>query len=310
MEEIILQKSKRLLEYGIPSNSVPNLIAGGLYFNEMKGIPLVNYWNESKPNLRDELFFLTNTMFGLADLSRKVNAKNEWLISFEVAYLMFMKVFSQNIVSIDKLAQTSCYIDALVICRTILSKINLLTIFSLEPTLHDEWLKKSEHRKFNDGIIRQELRNHNLPNFHMTYKYLSGLIHGQFEASSNTGSMEPGLFPKIKLLENKIYIVSKILIAMSCYSLLSLFLIDQDNEINNDIIEYDNLFNYFFDRILAFNRIEHLFLMNDDMLLVNNGGEQYSFSNPFDFKNYRAILNLFYKKDDSKKILSKIYTDV
>lgn len=203
MEDIIIQKSKRLVGYGIPSSSVPHLIAGGLYFNELKGIPLKSYWNESKPDLRDELFFLTNTMFGLADLTRKVNAKNEWLIAFEVVYLLFVKIFSQNIVSIDKLSRNCCYIDALVISRTMLSKINLLTLFSLEPTLYDEWLKKPEDIKFKDGSIRQELKINNLPNFQMTYKYLSGLIHGQYEVSAKTGLMKPGLFPKIKSLEIK-----------------------------------------------------------------------------------------------------------
>lgn len=97
---------------------------------------------------------------------------------------------------------------------------------------------------------------------------------------------------------------------MACYSMLSLFIIDQDNEIASDIIEFETLFEYYFNETLAFNRIEHLLLMNEDMLLVHIIDEKYSLSNPFDFKNYRKILNQFYRKDELRKNLSKAYTKV
>ena len=81
-----------------------SLVAGCFYYDEMQGISSNSYWNEPKPNLRDELFLIVNTMFSLINLTRKIKPNNDWLIDYEVAFLIQSKTFSQNILSIDKLA--------------------------------------------------------------------------------------------------------------------------------------------------------------------------------------------------------------
>jgi len=296
MDKKLHNKNEILTLYKIPSKSISSLIAGGLYFEEMNGIPFDSYWNETKPTLRDEFFFMVHTMFGLMNLIKSTKPNNEWLIEYEVAFLIQSKMFSQNIFSIDKLAQSQCYIDAFVICRTMLSRVNLLTMFSLKPSICDNWLREPSNKQFIDGNVRKELKKNNLPNFDKTYKYLSELIHGQFIASANAGMMEHGLFPNLKSLENKIYIISKILLAMPCYGLLSLLVIDQGKlHSNENIQEYELLFEHYFEDTLAFNKLEHFFLMNEDMDLVHVRGNNYAFTNPYDFKHYREYLLKHYK---------------
>ena len=257
----------------------------------MQGVSAASYWNESKPNLRDEFFLIVNTMFGLIDLAKKIDPNQEWMTEYEVAFLIQSKTFSQNILSIDKLVHSNCYIDAFIICRTILSRVNLLTLFSLNPTIYNNWLIEPTNKKFIDGNVRKELKKFDLPNFNETYKYLSSLIHGQFAGSAEAGIMEKGLFTKVIALDNKIYTISKILLAMACFGLLSLLIIDQSTTRCNEAIqEYDTLFSFYFEDILAFNKIENMLFLIQDMDLVHLEGNRFTLTNSFDFKHYRESL--------------------
>ncbi len=304
MNDIILKKRKILKALGLPEISIPILVASGLYFEEMKGIPLNSYWENEDADLRDEFFITANLCISMCDIVRKVDPINEWRLKFDVVYLLFMKGLIQNINSIDSLIKINCYQDALNICRTITSKVNLMLYFSFYPSSYDNWLRNPNSKKYIDANIRKELAKHNVTNFKQLYSFLSDLIHFNFYASSEVGLFEQGLFPEIAPIANKIYTISKMLFAFIGYSILSLALIDQGEKKVTLLYEFDQLYEHLIENELNITRIEHLLLLiNEDRYWEKSGENKFRICDNFNLKAYRENLTLFYKNKMHTKTL-------
>jgi hypothetical protein len=77
MTNILQDKMVCLLKYGVPRNALAILTAGGMYFEEMGGIPFREYWITDAFDNRDEFFLIANTSFSLAHLAGTLKPKNE-----------------------------------------------------------------------------------------------------------------------------------------------------------------------------------------------------------------------------------------
>ena len=285
------------------------LTAGGMYFEEMGGIPFREYWITDAFDNRDEFFLIANTSFSLAHLAGTLKPKNEWRLSFDVAFLFQTKANAQSIVAIEKLASANCYSDAFAICRTMHSRLNLLLLCSLNPSLFNHWLKNPKDEKFLDGHIRDELRNNGVHSMQHLYELYSEIVHNQFQALADTGYMEQGLFVDIPAIKNAIYVTAKFILAMSSYSMLSMAIIDLGSDSPSvHLQEHEVLFSFLKGKVLVPNRFDHMWtVLAEDRHWEKVGKNKYRIGDSFDFDGYREQLFKFHRVEGKRKKLSKKY---
>jgi len=309
MSDIMKEKMIFLIRNGIPKESVANLTAGAMWFQEMGGIPLNEYWVREKFDNRDEFFLLANTLFSLTHLASTSKHKNEWRLTFDGAFLFQAKANAQSVVAIEKTVSANCYADAYAVCRAMHSRLNLLLLFSLNPFLFDYWLKNPKDERFLDGRIRSELENNGICTMPHLYKLYSEIIHGQYPALAETGYMEQGVFIEIPAIKNTIYVAAKFILAMASYSMLSMAIADLDSaSFLAPVQEWEILFDFLTKDILAHNRFDHLWtVLAESRHWEKMGKNRYKVGSSFDYKGYRDQLIKFHRASGQRKRLSKQY---
>ncbi len=298
-----------LKKNNIPESVIPILVSGSLYFEHSGGLSSNSYWLNSKFDNRDEFFVLLNAYFGLAGVLNKVHHCNEWKLKFDVAYLFQVKSFAQSAVAIDRLTKSFCYSDAFVVCRTMISRSNLLILFALNPNLFNVWLQNPKDEKFLDGHIREELTNNGINTVQHLYEFSSEIIHSQFESLSNIGYLEQGLFPELPAIHNQIYVIAKFLLGMSYATML--FMYTQDNYKNNhtdDLKDHYVLFSWLKNNYLIYNRFDHLWtFIAEDRHWRKTGKDKHSIGGFFNFNELENQIEKFHRKNGQRKKLSKKY---
>jgi len=291
----------------LPDSSIYIPVAGGSYFEHMGGVKMADYWLSKKFDNRDECFVVTNAFFSMTGLLIKHKYKNEWKLEFDVAHLFQVKSTAQSIVAINHLVKYNCYSDAYSICRTALSRLNLLMLFAFNPKLFDEWLNNPKHEKYLDGHVRAELENNGIKTLPHLYEFSSEIIHGQVEGLANIGYLEMGLFPEHIGIANNIWVIFKFIIGMAYCVVLNMAILDFNGaELPDDVKEHQGLFNWFLEHYFVFNRIDHLFaLMAEDRHMEKIGKDKYYAGGSFQFAEFATQLAKFYKKGQKKKLSKK-----
>jgi len=293
---------------GLPEKVIPFLSAGAMYFEKMNGVKSGQYWQKKEFTMRDEFFVLLNSYFGMANIAKNLSPKNEWRLKFDVSFLFFLKLNAQSAYSIDSLCKANCYADAFGVCRTIHSRLNLLMLFALKPLLFDDWLKNSKDDKYLDGKVRQELENRGINTVEHFYHFASEIIHSQFNATTDIGYFQKGLFPEIPAIKNQVYVTAKFIIGMS-YSVM-LHMIDQDYEDNTpkELKLGKDLFEWLMSKYLVSSRLEHLFtIVAEERHWVKEGKNKFKAGGAFDFEGFKTQVEKFHRSSGQQKTLSSNY---
>ncbi len=223
------------------------------------------YWRTPRPqplgtpeSLRDEMLFFG--VQGLSTMQALLTEKQRhpYAEQFAAAFAYVGRSVVQSIESVDRLATSNCYIDALSICRTLISRTNLLILFALNPWLFDDWLLRPADQKYLDGRIRDLLASHGLEWFGRLYDELSEAIHLQQTLLDESGYLSPGLFPSLPPMRARTYVIAKIL--FGAVVALGVAVARQDSEgaaLPGTLALSSDCFDQTRD-LLAANRIEHV----------------------------------------------------
>lgn len=308
-EDIVIQKFKLFIKNEIPDDSFVDIIAGAQYFEHFGGTELTEYWKTSNFDNRDEMFVILNTFLSLTSLIKKIPHKAEKRLEFDVAFLFQLKSVAQTFFSIDTLNQRNCYSDCYSLIRTLLSKLNLLILFSINPKLFDKWLKEPKNEIFLDGKVRQELNNSGIYTAPYLYELTSEIIHGQYEALNDIGYLSgQGLFNEIKPIRNQVYVLSKFILGFKIKIMLTMLRIDFGTSYNKDLNNFENLYEWFLKSYLNPSRIDQLFtFIAEDRHWEKVGKDTFSGGRPFNYNEFAEQLQKFHKSSQPKK-LSKKYT--
>ncbi|MHA1613904.1 MAG: hypothetical protein ACTSYJ_03605 [Candidatus Thorarchaeota archaeon] len=302
---MLKRKITYLREIGVPENGISIALFGAMYYESQDGIPMTDYWLDSKSvTMRDELLLIANSYFSLAGMITQLKCRSEWAQMFRVAYLFRLKANAQSLISIDRLNQMHCYGDALSIVRTMHSRINLLLLFSLNPCLHNEWLSDPKNSKYLDGKVREILTSTGLNTMGHMYEHFSEIIHGQYQALSEIGYMEQGLFSNVTAIETLIYVAEKYLLAIAGYSLLAICRMDFGNaNLPEKLENATELYDYIECNLLGHDRLEHLFtLVAEERHWIKTGKGKYSIGDAYDFKQLDAQIELFHRENQPKTL--------
>lgn len=296
-----------LLKNKIPEKSIPNIIAGAAYYENMNGVPSNEYWINEEFDIRDEFFVILNSYFGLSSLHKRIPENNEWRLKFDVVFMYQLKSIAQSAYSLDLLTKRNCYPDAFAISRIMISRLNLLTLFTLNPDLYDDWLINPKDEKYLDGHIRKELLNVGISTVPHLYELTSEIVHSQHEALVNAGYFEKGLFPKIHALHNQIYVIAKYILGVTVHIVVSMYLQDLNGKVvPEELKNYDKLVDWFLDHYLVPNRIDHIFtLMPEDRHVQKVGKNRYKIGDSFDFVGIRDQISKFHRIGQPKKLSKK-----
>jgi len=304
------EQIKFLINFEIPDNIIGDLIASGLYLEVNGGVPLNSYWQDvEQSTMRDEFYLTVNFMISFLGLIQKLEPVNEWRGLFDVAFLFQFKSNIQSICSVDYLTKKSCYGDAFSVLRTLHSRLNLLLLVSLEPRLFDEWLRHPKNPKFLDGHVRCELENNNIYTMKHIYEFASELVHGQFTSLNDIAYLEKGIFVNIPAVEHQIYALSKFIVSMIGFSMLSMVVTDIDKAILPEIVRSREVaFQIISEKFLTFNDLRNLFsVLAKDRHWVKVGKKKYHAGGIFNYSDYREQLWKFHRLTGQKKSLSKEY---
>lgn len=302
-------KPEILLKLGVPPEGVEYPFAGALYLEGVGGPPLSSFWNELSPDLvarqRDEFFLAGTTALAVAQLPRDIPHRNDWRLSFDVAYLFQTKPLVQAIQAINLFCTARCYSDAFSVIRTLHSRTQQLVLFSLGPHLFDEWLRNPGHEKFLDGHIRGELSNQGIYVFSHLYDQLSEVVHGQLQALSETGYFEKGLFPEIPAVANMVFVAAKFLLGVIGWVGVSAVLVDQDGVAQKPpgIEALTAIYSTMFSNVLRPARFDHLWTMlAEERHWEKAGKDKTIIAKWFQFEEYQRQLRLFHRPGQPKSL--------
>lgn len=310
MDEKIEKWFTILEKNNIPDEIIPSLLVGSDYFEKESGVLRNSYWNNSKFSMRDEFFVVLNAYFALCGaIQNRIPNNTEWRLKFDVAYLFQIKSNAQSCKSINELVFNHCYNDALVICRTMLSRLNILILFSLNPYLWNEWAKNPKDERFLDGHIRTELENSGIKTVSHLYELTSEIVHSQAEALLDIGYLTNGLFPDIPAVEDKVYIIAKFAIGTAYGTMIKMAEIDLNySNYPEELVNHRKMFDWLKNTYLLGNRLEHLFtFIAEDRHWKKVGKDKYDIGGTYDFNEIEVQLEKFHKLKGQKKKLSKKY---
>ena len=296
-----------LQKNGIPESTVPTVVAGAAYFEHMGGVASNEYWTSEKFDNRDEFFVVLNSYFGLVSLIHKLPHNNEWRLKFDVAFLFQVKSTAQAAKAINLLTGSHCYADAFAVCRTMISRLNLLILCALNPNLHSEWLKNPGDKRFLDVHIREELIKNGIPTVPHLYKFTSEIIHGKAEGLLSIGYLEKGLFSEIPAINNQIWVMAKFIVGMTYYVMLTIVLQDCEGKtIPDEVRSHKELFSWFSKSYLVYNRWDQLWtFIAEDRHWGKVDGDKTSCGGAFDFEGMRMQIEKHCKKGAEKKLSKK-----
>ncbi len=268
---------------------------------------MTEYWKSKDFTKRDEFYLVLNAYLGLVGAFYQNAENNEWRLKFDVAFLFQLKSNAQSAKSIELLVTNKCYADSLVICRTLISRLNLLILCSLNPDLFDFWLKNPKDKIFLDGQIRNELKNNSISLPTHLYEFYSEITHGQIQGLCEIGYLEQGLFADVKPAENQIWVTAKFAIATIYYTGLCMAIQDcEGKSIPERFKNHQILFDWLEKHYLAHNRIDLLwtFLM-EDRHVEKVGRNEYVIGRGYDFKAIKEQIAKFHRKGQKKKLSKK-----
>ena len=268
---------------------------------------MTEYWKSKDFTKRDEFYLVLNAYLGLVGAFYQNAENNEWRLKFDVAFLFQLKSNAQSAKSIELLVTNKCYADSLVICRTLISRLNLLILCSLNPDLFDFWLKNPKDKIFLDGQIRNELKNNSISLPTHLYEFYSEITHGQIQGLCEIGYLEQGLFADVKPAENQIWVTAKFAIATIYYTGLCMAIQDcEGKSIPERFKNHQILFDWLEKHYLAHNRIDQLwtFLM-EDRHVEKVGRNEYVIGRGYDFKAIKEQIAKFHRKGQKKKLSKK-----
>lgn len=301
-------KIQILIYNKIPENALLELITTSLYFETMNGVSSKEYWLEKEFSTRDEFFLIFNSYLNLgSQVMKEIPHNNDWKIEFDVAYLFQLKSNCQTVVSLNALTKSHCYADALSVCRTLISRMNLLLLSSLNPKLFDAWLRDPKNEMFLDGHVRSELENNGISIVPHLYEFSSEIIHSQGQGLSDIGFFEHGLFPEIFAIENQIWVTAKFIIALSYYSLICMCVQDYTSKRIPEKLEmHIELFDSFLKNCLVPNRFDHLFtFIAEERHWEKVGKNKYSIGGFFNFEKLKEQIEKFHRKAQPKTLSKK-----
>lgn len=219
-----------------------------------------------------------------------------------------MKSNAQSAKAIELLTKNKCYTDALVICRTLISRLNLLILFALNPDLFDFWGKDPKNKIFLDGQIRQELANNNISLPTHLYELYSEIVHGQLEGLGEFGYFEEGLFAEVKSAENQVWVTAKFIIATIYFTALCMVVQDcQGKSIPERFRNHQILFEWLEKNFLAHNRIDQIWtFFLRDRHIEKVGKDSYIVARHYDFAAIKEQIEKFHRMGQKKK-MSKSY---
>lgn len=278
-----------------------------MFFEKANGLPMSKYWNSIELTNRDEFYVVLSAYFGLITATNQNPHNNEWRLKFDVGFLFQMKSNAQSAKSIELLTSNKCYADALVICRTLISRLNLLILFALNPDLFDFWGKNPKDKIFLDGQIRQELTNYNISLPNHLYELYSEIVHGQLEGLGEIGYFEQGLFADVKPIENQIWITAKFVIATIYFTALCMVVQDCEGKaIPERFKNHQILFEWLQKNFLAQNRIDQIWtFFLKDRHIEKVGKDNYIVARNYDFNGIKEQIEKFHRRAQKKKMSKK-----
>jgi len=309
MEIIDEVKWSYLQHFGVPKETIPILAASAGYYKEIGGIHFIKYWKSPNFDNRDEFFITLNAYLGMGGLLQELNNNSGLKNEFYLAYLFQLKMYSQNALSLDILIDNNCYGDAFVVCRRMISNLNLLILFALNPNLFNDWLNNTKDEKYLDSHICDELEHRGINTVKHLYKYSSEINHNQFLPMINIGYFNSGLFPTIKHLNNQLYVMAKYIIGMAYSVAVNMMLNDYDYKPNNhDLSLHKILYDWLIRTVLDNNRIDHFFtFIAEDRHWEKVGKKKIKVGSYFSYKEIEREIRKFHKKSGQRKKLSKKY---
>ncbi len=269
---------------------------------------MAEYWKSKEFTNRDEFYIVLSAYFGLVGAVNQNPEKNEWRLKFDVAFLFQLKSNAQSAKSIELLTNNKCYADALVICRTLISRLNLLILCALNPNLFNIWLKNPKEKIFLDGQIRNELKNNNISLPTHLYEFYSEITHGQIQGLGEIGYFEKGLFADVKPAENQIWVTAKFAIATIYFTVLCMAIQDCEGKpLPERFKKHQVLFEWLQKHYLVHNRIDQIWtFLLEDRHVEKVGKDEYIIGRNYDFNGIKEQIEKFHRKGQKKK-LSKGY---
>lgn len=300
------------MTHGLSESQAAKLVTGGLIFHNRGGPDISTYWNNPKIfDIRDEFFLVTNSHLVFLKLISDIDLMDveDWLGEFQVAYLYQLKLNAQSANSIDILLSHNCYADAFVICRAIQSRANLLLLCSFAPDLFDHWLQNPDAPQYREGQIRKELASQGINPMDHVYRLASEIIHSHQLGHRDIGYFKAGLFADVPQVRYQIYVILKFLLAVSTYALIQATLIGTRSSANLDgTRDMDQLYVYFFESILAHNRVDQIWhMIAEDRHWKKIAENHYKAGGTYDFARLKQLIQEFHPKNDNPKKLSKRY---
>lgn len=312
-DSLAREKQSVLIAHGLSESQAAKLVTGGLIFHNRGGPDISTYWNDPKNfDIRDEFFLVTNSHLVFLKLISDIDVMDveDWLGEFQVAYLYQLKLSAQSANSVDILLSHNCYADAFAICRAIQSRVNLLLLCSFAPDLFDHWLQNPDSPQYRESQIRKELALLGINPMDHVYRLASEIIHGHQLGHGDIGYFEKGLFADVPQVRHQIYVISKFLLAASTYALIQATLIGVRPGANLDETrDMDQLYVYFFESILAHNRIDQIWhMIPEDRHWKQIGENRFKATvGTYDFARLKRLIQEFHPKNGNPKKLSKRY---
>lgn len=282
-----------------------------MWYEHAGGVPLESYWNDpNKLSMRDEFFLVANLLFSLPGIIQKSKEDDEFL-PYQVIYLYFLKPNAQSVLSIDSLLHQRCYGDAFVVCRSLHARVNLMLLLSFEPNLFNDWLQNPKEDCYLEGHIRAELDKHGISTMRHIYELASEVIHNQYQANTDIGYFEKGIFSNIPSIENQILVIAKFILAAASYSFIKFGLLyKNNNSVLPALREMDRYFDMLISSYLVPNRLEHLWAaIGEDRHWEKVGKDKFRAGGLFNFESYVDQLKKFRasKGKGQRKTLGKEY---
>jgi hypothetical protein len=309
------EQMEALASYGVGNAQAEYFVFLADQLEQNGGPVRTGYWRTLRPgpigtteSLRDEML-----LFGMQDLGVVQGLLHEkpvhsYANQFAGAFGYVGRSMLQSLQSVDQLATTNCYIDGLSICRTLVSRTNLLTLFALNPWLFDEWLLRPSDQKFLDGRIRDALATHGIEWFGRLYDELSEAIHLQDTILRESGYLSPGLFPTLDPMRARLFVIAKILIGTNVG--LGLLLARQDHEghqLRGTLALSEEGFAQTRE-LLASNRFEHIGVtIAPDRHWTPTGKNKYAIMTHVDFEQLSDQLAKFHRDAGQRKQLKSPY---
>lgn len=300
---------KNLILNDIPEKSGADLTAGAMFFEISGGLPGSHYWKNKEFDIRDEYFVILNAYLSSAEFIHKFEGNNEWKKSFDVSYLFQVKLNMQSALSLELLTRSHCYADAFTVIRSLLSRVNFLILFALNPELYDEWLKNPKDEKFLDGHVREELANQGIYVAPHLYELSSEIIHGQGQALSDIGYFEKGVFPEIFAIYNQIFVISKFIFGMMYYTFICMTVQDfEKKEQPEELKMHLELFDWLQKNYLLPNRSDHMYtILAEDRFWEKIGKNKYNIGGLHNFEGLKSQIEKFHRSSGQEKKLGKKY---